>query len=81
MPQNVRTDRIFVRFVGHSYEDGSAWLGIESTDGKVLLCAADSFFRLDVRKLSGAMTRSRIAERLNAESFGQSRILAPRELL
>ncbi len=50
MPQNVRTDRIFVRFVGHSYEDGSAWFGIESTDGKVLPCAADSLFRLGVRK-------------------------------
>lgn len=50
MSQNVCTDRIFVRFVGHPYEDGSAWLGIESTDGKVLPWAADSFFRLDVRK-------------------------------
>ena len=49
MSENVWTDRIFVRFVGHPYEDGSAWLGIESTEGKVLRCAADSFFRLDVR--------------------------------
>jgi hypothetical protein len=50
MPQNAGTDRIFVRFIAHRYDDSCAWLGTESTDGKVLPCAADSFFRLDLKK-------------------------------
>lgn len=83
MPQNVRTDRIFVRFGRIFNKDGSAWLGIESTDGKVLPCAADSLFRPHLRKDLRHGDAVRIAERLNVEieSFGQSRIMAPQELV
>ena len=34
MLQNVRWGRIFVRFIAHRYDDGTAGRSIEATDGK-----------------------------------------------
>jgi hypothetical protein len=76
---HARTARICVRFIPHTYDDGSGWLGIESTDGKVLPLAADSFFRLDLKRPMTFEDAVRIAAFLNerVEAFGQSQLLPP----
>jgi hypothetical protein len=75
----ARTDRISVRFIPHKYDNGSGWLGIESTDGKVLPRATDSFFRLDLQGGMGFEDAVRLAAFLNAQiaAFGQTQLLAP----
>jgi hypothetical protein len=70
---------IAVRFIPHKYADGSGWLCIESTDGKVLPGCADSFFSFDLRSGMTYEHAQRLADSLNAqiERFGQTRFFAP----
>jgi hypothetical protein len=77
--ENTRTDRIAVRFIPHRYEDGTGWLGIESTDGSVLPSSADSFFLLDLRPGMTYQDAKRLADVLNehVQAFGQSRTMPP----
>jgi hypothetical protein len=78
----VRTDWIAVRFIPHKYDDGSGWLGIEATDGKVLPLASDSFFRLDLKAGMSFDDARELAASLNQciEAFGQSQLLPPASL-
>jgi len=73
----TRTDRISVRFIVHRYDDGTPWLGIESTDGKVLPMLADGFFRLELKAGTTWEEAGRIAEVLDAvvESLAVTRFL------
>lgn len=75
----TRTDRISVRFIVHCYDDGTPWLGIESTDGKVLPMLADGFFRLELKDGTTWEEAGTIAEILNGavRSLAVTRFMPP----
>ena len=74
-----KTTRLNVIFIPHAYADGSAWLGIESTDGKVLPACADSFFGLDLKEGMTLEDAVWLASVLNEKVafFGQTRMMSP----